>query len=112
MSVAKRSIAIDPDTPIREAIELLTEVDDEVEVRIGDRVFVLHERPAEPMQPPIGRTPIESTGTGKGLAAFVGIWDDQGIDFDALKKYIYEMRDYEYDIERERRVGKIEFDEK
>lgn len=98
MSALRAPKSVSPDTSLRDAADLLVGDSDVLEVEIGDRVFVLSERPKLPAPPPV--RPLERTKPpGKGLAAFVGIWDDLDFDVEGFKRYIYEMRGYSYDDE-------------
>jgi len=101
MSVPKRRIDIDPETPVREITGLLEQPDEEIAFRVGKRLFVIHETDSTDEK---GETPSDvSTMDGvDGLLAIAGSMKGI-IDGEALKKHVYELRDL--DAERELRIA-------
>ena len=97
MSLSKRRVDIDPETPVREVTDLLEHPKEEIEFRVGKRIFVIHESSPAP-KTDTSSDSAEEDGAD-GLLAIAGAWEGR-IDSEALIKYIYEMR--ELDSERER----------
>jgi hypothetical protein len=101
MSLPKRHIEVEPETPVGEIAELIEQPSDRVEFRIGGHLLVLHrsDSPAEQEPSPLDQSVNDGVdGLLKIAGSMKGI-----IAGETLKSYIYEMRDQ--DIEREQRLA-------
>jgi len=106
MSLSKRRVDIDPETPVREIAELIELPSDTVEFRYGPHLLVLHRSDVSTEQEPSPSIAPEEDGVD-GLLRIAGSMEGI-IDAEALEKYIYEMRDK--DAEREQRIAQARLD--
>jgi hypothetical protein len=100
MSLSKRRIEIDPETPAREIAELLERPNDTVEFRVGRHLLVIH-RSESPVEQESSSSNQSMNDGIDGLLKIAGTMKGI-IDGEALKKYVYEMRDQ--DTEREKHI--------
>lgn len=105
MSLPKRRIEIDPETPVRTLTEMLTASEEEIEIRIGPHLLVVHRSSDETAEGESVSAGVKRDATDRLLAG-AGAWKDL-VDGAALKRYVYDMRGLDPDLERTRRPFNI-----
>jgi len=90
MAAERKPIEIDPESPLGEAIERAIEVDGKAELRVGSHLLLFHRSDHDSSDAP--RNEPVSNVDRVIAAARAG---KDSIDAEAMKKFIYEMRDSE-----------------
>jgi hypothetical protein len=96
----RNPIEIDPGEPIGEAMERAVSATGETELRVGSHLYVVHRREESP-----STSPDEAAGN-IDLVIAAARAGKGSIDADAMKRFIYEMRDRE--AEDTTRIPKFE----
>jgi hypothetical protein len=92
MSLPKRRIDADRTTPLGDVADLLGSADDEIEVRIGRNLYIVHK--SEEILEESSET-VEISAAEQMLR-YAGAWKDQ-LDGEAFKRYLIEMREIDRD---------------
>jgi hypothetical protein len=90
MVAERKPIEIDPDSPLGEAIERALEADGQVELRVGGHLLLVH-RAESDSSDGFGTEPVSNVE--RVIAAARD--GKNSIDAEAMKAFIYEMRDSE-----------------
>jgi hypothetical protein len=99
MSLSKRRIEIDPETPVRELTDLLlNESEYSIEIRVGTHLFVVHRGGDEGYDPASSDGGEKRDATDRLLAA-AGGWKGL-VDGEALKSYLAENREIDVKMRR------------
>ena len=92
MSLPKRRIDADRTTPLGDVADLLGSADDEIEIRIGRNLYIVHKSDEILEDPP---EPVEISAAEQMLK-YAGAWKDH-LDGEAFKRYLIEMREIDSD---------------
>ena len=95
MAAHREPIEIDPNTPIGEAIEHAIDTNGEARLRVGSHLLLVHRSDFASPDPPTTGAP----GSIDRIIAAAQAGKDS-IDAEAMKRFIYEMRDSDEAVPR------------